>query len=71
MDPGPDTNSWLVFENEAGSRTAEYGDFDEQVELSDKAAAEHHEFVTRVSQEFGFTLPTWTPTIPSRSKSLR
>ena len=70
MDPGPDTNSWLVFEND-GSRTAEYSDFDEQVELSDKAAADHHEFVTRISQEFGFTLSTWTPTIPSRSKSAR
>ena len=62
------TDNWLVFEDE-GDRAGEYADFDEQVEMSGEDAAEHHEVVKRIGEEFGFPLPEWTPTIPTRSRT--
>jgi hypothetical protein len=61
------TNEWLVFEDDGGD-AAEYAAFAEQVEMSPEDAAEHHEFVKRVGQEFGFPLSEWQPTIPTKSR---
>lgn len=65
MHPTP-TENWLVFEDDEGE-AGEYADFDQQVELSAADAADHHEYVKRLGDEYGFPLPEWTPTIPSRS----
>jgi hypothetical protein len=62
------TNNWLVFEDDQ-ERAAEYADFDEQVEMSPEDAAAHHEYVKRIGDEFGFPIPAWTPTIPTRSRA--
>lgn len=64
----PHRNGWLPFEDD-DDRAAEYADFDEQVEMSPDDAAEHHEHVTRVAEEYGFKLSKWKPTIPSRFRS--
>lgn len=61
------TDNWLVFESDE-ERAAEYGDFDEQVEMTPADAADQYEEVKRIGDEFGFPLPTWTPTIPKRSR---
>jgi hypothetical protein len=62
------TDNWLVFESE-DDRAAEYADFDEQVEMTPRHAAEHFELAKRVGEEFGFPLSNWQPTIPTRSRA--
>ncbi len=61
-------DNWLVFEDDEGG-AAEYADFEEQVEMTPADAAEHHEYVKRLGEEYGVPMPEWTPTIPSRSRT--
>jgi hypothetical protein len=62
------TPTWFGFEGEdfEGSCPAEYEVAADQMEMSPEDEAAHGELVRRVANEFGFPVPSWTPTIPSR-----
>lgn len=68
MSDPKETAGWLIFESDE-SKAAEYADFDEQIEMKPEDQSEHHEYVKRVGEEFGFPLSPWTPTIPSHTKT--
>lgn len=62
------SENWLTFENDDDA-AAEYTDYDQQVELSPEDASAHHRHVRALGLEFGFPLPDWVPSLPSRRKS--